>query len=316
MSVKNPYEVLGVPKTASANEIKEAYRSLAKKFHPDLNPGSKEAELKFKEVNQANEMIGTPEKRAQFDRGEIDPNRYQYRSGGPQRGPYYYQTQDEPSGRYTYNFDQGADSDIFESIFRQFGRKQKGGRSAQEGAEFQFPGQDEHYKMAIDLKDSVLGAEKEISLPSGKRLAVKIPPGTKSGSKLRFSGQGRPSVAGGKKGDVYVEVQINESSLFKAEGEDLIYELPISLFEAILGAEIKVPTLEGSILLKIPPGSNTDMKLRIPGKGLFNRESKKRGDQIVILKVYLPKKMDPELAEAIRKASEINRYNPREQTAA
>lgn len=300
---QTPYEILGVAKSASQDEIKDAYRKLAKKFHPDLNPGNKEAEKRFKDINGAYELVGTPESRAKYDRGETDEAAGQY--GRTRQGPFYRDTQQQ-GGRYSYSAE-GFDEDFFSSIFG----GAMGGAGARRG-NVRMAGQDELYQMEIDFKEAVLGGEREITLPSGKRLRVKIPAGIESGNKLRFSGQGGAGIGGGPAGDAYVEVHVRPSPLFKRVGSDLELELPISFAEAVLGAEIKAPTIDGAVMLKIPPNVNTGGKLRIAGKGVPSASGAKRGDQIVVLKVVMPPEVDAELRRSIEEWSKRHAFNPRE----
>jgi DnaJ-class molecular chaperone len=278
MAVNDPYGTLGVEKTATAAEIRDAYRNLAKKYHPDLNPGSKAAEAKFKEISLAYETIGTPENRAKFDRGEEGPQEF---TG---HGPFYTRTQqrgpDGRSGRYSYSFADAFDEDLF--------------------AGFGIPPEDEVYRMDVELGDTVLGTEREITLPTGKRLRVKIPAGVVEGSRLRFAGQGAARARGGKPADVYVEVHVRPDARFQVNGNDLIYPLSVSLGDAVFGGETRVPTLEGQVMLKIPPHSNSRKRLKLRGKGLYDRARKARGDQIVVLEVTLPDPIDPELESALR----------------
>lgn len=329
-AMKDPYQILGVSKTASQDEIKNAYRALAKKYHPDLNPGNKEAENKFKDISHAYELVGTPEARAKYERGEFEqvPPGFdgfagfgkRGRPGGGGAGPFYYQTQEGPAGqagRYSFSFGgEGFDEDIFESIFGGLGGAGMGGgrRSARGASSQGFPGQDVLYQMEVDLRDAVRGAEREITLPTGKRLAVKIPAGVTDGTKLRFAGLGEPGLNGGPAGDAFIEIRVREDARFKRQGDHLIMELPISLSEALFGGEVRVPTIDGEVMLKIPPRSNTDQKMKLSGKGVYNRSTKRRGDQIVVLKVMLPKKPDPELEEALKRWSERHHYDPRATT--
>ncbi len=296
MAIIDPYSTLGVSKSATQEEIKTAYRELAKKYHPDLNPGNQQAEAKFKDIASAYDQIGTQEQRAKYDRGEapIDTDERFNR-----RRPFYYETQNAPGGgRYTSGFssfsNEGED-DIFKYFFQDA------------------RGQDLHYSLEIDLKDAVMGTQKEIDLPHGNRLSIKIPPGVISGSKLRFSGQGGQGKDGGRPGDAFVEIKIRPSKVFHQQGDDLILDLPISLSEAIFGGEIAVPTIDGSVKLKVPPKVNTDTKLRLSGQGVYNRKTKQRGDQIIRLKVRLPTEIDSDLENAIKNWSKSRPYNPRDQ---
>ena len=286
--VANPYTTLGVDSKASQDEIKAAYRKLAKKLHPDLNPGNKKTESQFKDISSAYEQIGTPEDRAKFDQGQVEAEAAKQYAGNS-RGPFYSQTQ-HGGGRYTSQFG-GIDEDILSSIFSQMGRQGAGG--------FQGPPGDELYQMEIDFKDSILGGEREIALPSGKKFRVKIPPGVESGTKLRFSGRGEPSAPGAPSGDVYVQLNVKPSPTFKRIGKDLEVEIPVSFSDAILGGEVKVPTIDGSILMNIPPNVSSGQKLRAKGKGVFDPVTNSRGDQIAILKVKMPENVDAEFRKAV-----------------
>ena len=298
MSTPDPYQALGIKNSASQDDIKNAYRKLAKKFHPDLNPGNKQAEAKFKDINAAYERIGEASARAKFDRGETDEQaRPDPRAQG--QGPYYSHTQgggSEGRGRYSQSF-QGMDEDLFESIF--------GGTRAR-GFQSEPVAQDETYQMSIDFKDSILGAEKEISLPSGKRLRVKIPAGIENGKKLRFAGQGSSVPPG----NVYVEIQVKPSPLFTRNGMNIEMELPISISEALLGAEVKIPTLDGEIQIKVPSLISSGQKLRVAGKGVLNQ-----GDQYVRVKIVSPGAktgaLDEEFKLAVEAWGKRHPFHPR-----
>jgi len=296
----DPYATLGVPKTASEDEIKKAFRKLAKKYHPDLNPGNKESEHKFKEINEAYGMIGTREAREKYERGEtINENMYRDASGS-RSGPFYRDFQDG-SGRYTYYYEGDAD-DILSSLFGGMGGKAGG---------FDIDGQDRVYTMEIDLTDAVHGAEREIVMPDGKRLKVKIPPGIEEGAKLRFKGQGGAGHGKGEPGDAYVAISIRPSDMFRLAGKDIETDVSITLDEAVNGAKINVPTIDGTVLLTIPAGVNTGAKLRIKNKGMPAHGGKERGDQIVNLKVVLPENVDSQFRDFIKNWSQSHPYNPR-----
>lgn len=284
----DPYTTLGVDSKASQDEIKAAYRKLAKKLHPDLNPGNKKAESQFKDISSAYDQIGTAEDRAKYDRGQVEAEAAKQYARS-QRGPFYSQTQ-HGGGRYSNQFE-GIDEDILSSIFSQMGRRGQGG--------FQSPPEDELYQMEIDFKDSILGGEREIALPSGKKFRVKIPPGVESGTKLRFAGKGEPSAPGVPPGDVYVQLNVKPSPTFRRNGKDLEVELPVSFSDAILGGEVKVPTIDGSILMNIPPNVSSGQKLRAKGKGVLDPVTNSRGDQIAILKIKMPEKVDAEFRKAV-----------------
>ena len=326
MALSDPYVTLGVSKASTQDEIKAAYRNFAKKFHPDLNPGNSVAEGKFKDAAAAYELIGTAESRAQFDRGETpeqqqeQARRYseqhseqhseqQGRSGAGGSGPYYHETQ-SGGGRYSSGFGSGMGSDdFFENLFRS--ASQGRGQGAQRRAPADDPGEDQLYQMSVDFRDAVLGAEREISLPTGKKLKIKIPPGVESGSKLRFKGQGSPGIGSGPAGDAYVEISVRTLNGFTRVGKNLESELPVTFIEALLGAEIKFPTIDGSVMLKVPSGVTTGSRLRVQGKGVLM--SPEPGDQIFVLKVVMPKGEQPELREAVRSWGEKYAYNPREE---
>ena len=301
----DPYAALGVAKTASQDEIKKAYRSLAKKLHPDLNPGNSEAEKKFKDVSHAFDLIGTPEAKAKFDRGETQEHeqaRYE-EAFKNRRGPFYSNTQGPQGSRYSYNFEGDFnDEDLFESIFGR-GRTRGGARSGG------FPGEDQLFQMEVEFEEAALGVEKVITLPNGKRLQVKIPAGIEEGKRLRFGGQGGEGVGGAPAGDLYLEIKIKPKEGFKRVGKDIETEVPISLFEAALGGEIPVKTLDGQVMLKVPAGSSSGMRMRVKGKGAGAGES--RGNLIVTLKIIVPKDPAPELKSSLERLKEKFAYDPR-----
>lgn len=294
--MNDPYKVLELKKEASQEEIREAYRKLAKKYHPDLNPGKKEAELKFKEINEANEILSDPKKRAEYDQlGEAGTSGA---FGGRQaERPYYWETQQGDEGRYSRQFDAQFSDDILNSIFGNFRASKKG--------------MDMDFKLEIEFKESILGAEKTLTFPNGKRLSVKIPRGIQSGQKLRISGEGMPGPSGGSAGDALIEIWVKPSELFERKGNDVEFELPISLSEAILGAEIKVPTVSDEVILKIPAGVSSGSKLRIRGKGVPIPSENRWGDQYVRLKIIVPRDVDTDLRDFIRQWSLQHPFHPR-----
>jgi DnaJ-class molecular chaperone len=288
----DPYKTLGLNKTASQDEIKKAYRNLVKKYHPDLNPGNKKAEEKFKEISHAYDLIGTPAERTKFDNGETSEQQQQQqeqawnqRYGQRSRGG---QSQGPRADRYTQSFaDQFGGEDFFEELFRAHR-----GQNQQQAA---------NYQMNIGFQESIIGAEKVISLPNGKNLNIKIPPGITSGTKLRLKPDDGP--------EIFIEIKIDPLAGWTRIGADLETEVPISFIEGILGAEISVRTMYGPVMLKIPPGVNTGTKLRIKGKGV--KVGQETGNQIVKLKVMLPKE-SPELANQIKNWKGSFDYNPRD----
>lgn len=290
----DPYQTLGVSKTATPDEIKNAYRTLAKKFHPDLNPKDKAAEHKFKEINAAYEIVGDAEKRARFDRGDWGEDQAGAGPGARRHGgPFYRDARRGGAEGKRYSYDFGDfDESVFENLF---GHRGRGGGT--QG--FSVPGEDELYRLELSLRESVEGGERELHLPSGKRLGVKIPKGVFPGQKLRFAGQGGPGIGGGRAGDIYVELALAPDERFTMDGSTLLLEQPVPLDVALLGGEVTVPTPEGQVRLKIPARTSSGRRLRIPGKGLFARGGK-RGDLLVKAQVSLPEEQDEALEAAVR----------------
>ena len=300
--MKDPYEILGVASTASADDIQKAYRKLAKKLHPDLNPGNAEAEEKFKEIAGAYGLVGDAEKRKRFDNGEIDaagaerPRQNYYRD-------YASSEQDHP---YTDNsgFADFMDSeDAFAELLR---------RSAQ--AQANRRGHDLAYRLPIEFIESIAGANKRLTLPDGGTLDVAIPPGITEGQVLRLRGKGAPGSGKGGFGDALIEVEIKPDRSFTRQGDDIYLELPITLTEAVLGARIKVPTPTGAVTMAVPKGSNTGTTLRLRGKGA-PKHAGGYGDQLVKLKVMLPREPNPELEAFVSGWESGRTYNPRDEVA-
>jgi DnaJ-class molecular chaperone len=281
----DPYGLLEVKKDASADDIQKAYRRLAKKLHPDLNPGNKKAEERFKEVAAAYDLLGDTEKRARFDRGEID-------ASGQERPPQrFYRDFADDGGSRTYTSDAGfadlADDDVLAEIFR--------GRG---GGHFRMRGPDAHYRLEVDFLDAVNGAKRQITLPAGAALEVAIPQGTHDGQVLRLRGKGGAGIGGGPPGDALIEIAVHSHPLFSRKGDHIHVELPIPLEEAVLGGRVTVPTPSGPVNMTVPKWSNSGTVLRLKGKGVPRRGAA-RGDEYVTLKVMLPDKPDPELEKLI-----------------
>jgi DnaJ-class molecular chaperone len=294
---KNPYEILGLSKDANEADIKAAYRKLAKKHHPDLNPGNKDAEIKFKELNAANDLLSDPVKRAAFDRGEIDTDgQPQYQ----QQQQTYRDYADSPQGKRYHSNSGQFDFADFESMFGGMGGRRGGFESPP-------PNRDVRYIIEVDFLEAARGAKKRITMPDGKTLDINIPEGIEEGQQLRLKGQGQPALANQPAGDAYVEMHIRTHPFFTRSGKDITAEVPITLQESILGGKIKVPTIHGPVEMTIPKGADTGMTLRLKGKGI------KGGDQFIKLKLVMPKEIDTELEDAIRKWSETHDYNPRKQ---
>ncbi len=257
------YSILGVAKTASAADITKAYRKLAKKLHPDLNPGDTVAEDKFKQISHAYSILKDPEQRGKYDRGEIDasgqerPQQQYYReyAGGPEGARYHSSAGFE---------DIGAFSDLFGDMFGG-AAGMRGGRRG--GGQFSMRGQDAQYHLDISFLDAVNGTKQRITLPDGGTLDVTIPAGVSEGQVLRLKGKGMPGLGEGPPGDALVEVGVKPHPVFRREGNDIVVELPISFDEAVLGGKVEVPTIGGRVMATVPAGSNTGQTLRLKGRG-------------------------------------------------
>ena len=310
--MKDPYQTLGVSRTASADEIKKAYRKLAKKLHPDLNPGNKKIEQEFKEVTAAYDLLSDADKRAKFDRGEIDASGAER----PGRGFYRSYAESGQGAKYRGGGSAGDDgffgddifSDLFSGGFGGAGGTRAGGTRS--GPRMSIRGADVSYAATADFVEAALGAKKRLTLTDGKTLDVTIPPGTEDGQTLRLKGQGLPGMGGGPAGDAFIEIKVEPHAFFTRQGDDIHLELPVSLPEAVLGASITVPTLDGKVTLKVPAGSNTGTVLRLRGKGVPRRDGT-RGDQYVKLKVVLPDRPDAEFKDFVERWAKKNAYDAR-----
>jgi DnaJ-class molecular chaperone len=308
--MRDPYEVLGVSRTASEAEIKSAFRKLAKKHHPDRNKSDPKAKERFSEVNAAYEIVGDKEKREKFDRGEIDAEgkpRFQGFEGfGP--GGFGGFSQGGPrGGARTFRWStSGADGDPFASddiLSEILGGLGRGGARAGAGAGPRpqpIRGEDVQAVAAVTLEQLVRGEKARVDLPTGRTLDVTIPPGTRSGQTIRLRGQGQPGVLGGPAGDALITVEFVPHPHFRVEGDTLRRDVNVTLDEAVLGGKVRVPTLDGEVSLNIPPGSTGGKALRLKGKGL-PVSTGGRGDLLVTPRIVLPERPDPELEALMRK---------------
>jgi DnaJ-class molecular chaperone len=307
---ENPYSVLGVGKEASDAEIRSAYRKLAKKLHPDLNPGDKNAESQFKTVSAAYELLSDKEKRAKFDRGEIDEE------GQPKAERAWYRPHAEGADGARYASSAGYEdfSDLFSDIFAQ----QRGGTGGGPGgmggggsrrANMQFPGDDIRYTLTVDFLEAAAGAKKRLTMPDGKVLDLSIPEGIEDEQTLRLKGQGGPGYNGGPAGDALVEIHIAPHAFFERHDKDVLVELPVTLAEAVLGGKIEVPTVHGPVSMTVPKWSNAGTVLRLRGRGI--KRSGSAGDQLVTLKIVLPDQEDEDLERFVADWAPKQTQDPR-----
>ena len=302
MAAQTPYEVLGVKPDASADEIRKIYRKLAKQFHPDINPGKPEAEARFKEISAAYDLLSDPDKRARYDRGEIDET-------GAERPPRgYYRSQAEGAQGWRYQPEGEMDLSDLEDLFAAFGSAGRG-RRGEAGAGFRARGADRHFTLTVDFVTAATGGKQRLSLAPEEWLDVTIPAGVEDGQVLRLRGKGGPGFGGGTSGDALIEVHVAAHPLFRRDGDNVLLELPVSLAEAVLGARVSVPTVTGPVTMTIPKGSDTGRQLRLRGKGI---QKKSPGDEIVTLKVFIGPSSDPELAAFLEKWAPQHPFDPRE----
>ena len=319
--MRDPYEVLGVPRGANAAAIKSAYRKLAKKYHPDANKNDPKAAARFAELNSANEIIGDVDKRKQFDRGEIDAEgkpRFQGFPGGDPRaraGGFETHTFRSGGGGAGAGGFGGGFEDILNNMFgAAAARGARGGGAGGGGARFEFdPGTmaldlDLSVAMTVSLEEAVKGAEKRVRLPTGRELNVKIPPGVVAGQQIRLKGQG-DTAPGHRPGDLLITVNIAPHAFFKVDGSDLRVDLPITLYEAVLGGKIRVPTLGSAVELSIPKNTSSGRTFRLKGKGLPKPGG--TGDLFVTTRIMLPDGNDAELEALMQKWRDGHPYNPR-----
>ncbi len=306
--MRDPYSVLGVSKTAAADEIKKAYRRLAKELHPDLNPGRADIEQRFKDVSAAYDLLSDPVKRGQYDRGEIGPDgspRAFYPGGsgngmggmGREAGGFRFRQ----GGRRSGQGQQAGGDDLFDQIFGIFGQRGRGGgfRMDEWGEETDAPAANDTVRIRIPFTLAMKGGSQRISLPSGKDVNVHIPPGTEDGARLRLPEQG-PEGMDGRRGDAIVAITVLPHAKLRREGQHIHLDQPIDLPVAVLGGRITVETVDGPVTMTVPPGTNTGAKLRLRGKGVPKANGEPGGDQYVTLQISLADPKDPALVEFLR----------------
>lgn len=286
--MSDPYDTLGVRRGDTDETIRKAYRKLAKRHHPDLNPDKPDAMERFKAINAANQILSDPDQRARFDRGEIGADGAEKR---PERPTYRqreaYANASGPQGFGGEDFD-----DIFGSAF---GAARRGPAK----------GADAHYSLTVDFLDAANGIVRRLTLPDGRTLDVTIPAGLQDGHAMRLKGQGNPGRGGGPTGDAIVEISVAPHRFFRREGNDVLLTLPVTLKEAVLGASVEVPTVKGRLRLTVPPHSATGTKLRLSGRGIAG------GHQIVELKVMLPPQPEPALEAFLKEWEPSGSFDPR-----
>ena len=305
--MKDPYQVLGVAREATADQIKLAYRGLARTLHPDLNPGDKKAEERFKEISAAYDFLSDADKKSRYDRGEIDAD------GTPIRRARAH------AGRRNSSFAFGDEADeILEELMR---RKERGKRAWGGGgfgdaggfgggtyADMDKPGQEARHALSVSFAEAATGATKRVTLATGKSVDVRIPPGSQDGQTLRLKGQGFPGLMGAPAGDAFIEIKVEPHPHFTRRDADILLDLPVTVQEAVMGAKVTVPTVDGKVAVTVPAGSNTGTVLRLKGKGIHVGGHK--GDQLVTLKVVLPDD-DAEFRKLVEKWGAKAAYDPR-----
>ena len=276
MAGKDYYKILGVSRSATEREIKQAYRRLARQYHPDVNPGDKSAEEKFKQINEAYEVLSDKENRQKYDKyGDQWQYADQFEKAQQQQAPFWGFG---PGGGTRIRFSQGDFGSLFDDLLKGFGA----GRPARAGR-----GRNLEVPVEVTLEEAFNGATRRISLENDKRLEVKIPPGVKNGSRVRLAGKGGEGF-GGVKGDLYLVTSVKPHKLFERRGDDLYIGVAVPLAVAMLGGEVQVPTLRGKLALKIPPETQNGRSFRLKGQGMPHLGNAKRGDLVAKVEVVLP----------------------------
>jgi len=325
MTKRDYYEVLGVRRDATEGEIKSAYRKLAKRYHPDRNKGDKTAEARFKEVQEAYDVLSDKTKRRQYDQfghvevgaGETVP----WRTGPG--GAYSRVWTSGPGG---IEFDLGDLEDLFGgrgigSIFERFRTHYDEERRTRRATAPPDRGEDVEHEVTLDFEQAIRGTTLEIQLsrPSewgssrAEKITVRIPPGVQPGQRVRVRGRGRPGPRGGPPGDLYIVCRIRPHPYFKRLGSDIYIDVPISIAEACLGAKVEMPTIDGTTVVTIPPGTSSGTKLRLRGKGVMDPKTKQRGDQYAVVRIVPPPVLSERLKELLAELEAASRFNPREQ---
>lgn len=291
--MKNPYDLLGVAPTATADEIRRAYRKLAKLHHPDVNPGKPDTAEMFKAIASAYALLSDADKRARYDRGEINAAGDEV----PPERPFYRDFNAAP-GHERYGTEGEFSPDDLEALLAAAMR----GRGARRAR-----GADAQYALTVSFLDVALGAVRRLTLPDGRTLDVAIPAGHRDGQMMRLRGQGMPGSNGGPAGDALIAITVAAHAFFRRDGDDVLLDLPITLQEAVLGARVDVPTINGPLSVKIPPGSRSGARMRLKGRGIGE------GHQIVVLQVVLPAGPEPALEAFLRGWEPLHPFDPRKE---
>ncbi len=309
MEYRDYYQILGVSRTATQDEIKKAYRKLARQYHPDNNPGNKQSEAKFKEINEANEVLSDPQKRQKYDALGSQWRAYQQggQPGGFDWSRWTTQTYDVNDLNDLFGASSGGFSDFFTQIFGGMGGQRPTRRSARGGPRGPQPGRDYEQPVEISLRDAYLGTTLTLQ-KDGQKLEVKVPAGVKTGSKVRVSGQGEAGREGGVTGDLYLIVNVQPDPRFEREDDDLKTEALIDLYTLILGGEATMPTLSGNISLKIPPETQPGRTFRLRGQGMpVLRDAQRHGDLLVRVQARLPQHLTAEEKRLFEKLAQLRK---------
>jgi curved DNA-binding protein len=301
------YEALGVPRDASVEDIRSAYRKLARRYHPDVNkePG---AEDRFKEISEAYEVLRDPEKRERYDRLGANWRVGQDVSGASGFGEGF--EGGNGSGGVSFDFGEGEFSDFFDGLFS----RRRGGRAGRRAGGFEsfsMRGSEAEAVLDLSLEEAARGGKRRLSLADGRSLEVDIPRGVRDGQRIRLAGQGGPGIGGGPAGDLYLRVRLKPHPLFRVEGRDLYVDLRVSPWEAALGGEVPVPTLEGDARVKVLPGSSSGRRLRLRGQGLPGSGRTQAGDLYAVVMIQVPKKLTKRERDLFEKLASTSKFDPR-----
>lgn len=312
MDYKDYYKILNVGKNADEKEIKKAYRRLARQYHPDMNPGDKAAEARFKEINEANEVLSDPEKRRKYD--ELGQNYQRWQQAGGQPNGFDWSEYTSGGTRTEYAdikdlndlFGGSGFSDFFDTIF---GGGPVRGTTAQRGGRAPAASRDIEHEVEITLEEAFQGTQRLMEV-DGRRLEVKIPAGVKTGSKVRMAGEGMAAGRNGPRGDIYLVIKVLPHATFERRGDDLHCEVPVDLFTALLGGEARVPTLAGPVVLRVPAGTQSGRIFRLAAQGMPKLKSEERGDLYGKVRISVPDKLSDREQQLVREWAKLRGITP------